>query len=34
VGLPAYNFLVAFGQGYPHALERGSPPGKTSVLRI
>jgi hypothetical protein len=32
--LPACALLGAFGQENPTPLERGSPPGKTSVLRI
>jgi hypothetical protein len=34
VALPACPLLVGFGQESPRLLERGSPPGKTSVLRI
>jgi len=34
VDLPACAFLVGFSQGNPLPLERGSPPSKTSVLRI
>jgi hypothetical protein len=32
--LPAGALLVFFGQENPRLLERGSPPGKTSELRI
>jgi hypothetical protein len=34
VDLPACALLVGFGQENPQPLERGSPPGKTSALRI
>jgi hypothetical protein len=34
VYLPGHIFLVGFSQGYSQPLERGSPPGKSSVLRI
>jgi hypothetical protein len=34
VDLPACALRVGFGQENPQPLERGSPPGKTSVLRI
>ena len=34
VHLPAQVFLVGSSQGYSQPLERGSPPGKSAVLRI
>jgi hypothetical protein len=34
VQLPACSFVSTFGREYPPPLERGSPPGEFSVLRI